>query len=61
VLHGFVRQRPISWPLRGAFAAAAFAMAVPQLTVQYAAVAFAVGLYLFLLREARQTDPAWSS
>jgi TRAP-type uncharacterized transport system fused permease subunit len=61
VLHGYVRQRPISWPLRGAFALAALAMAVPQLAVQYAAAAAAVGLYFLLRRDTRQTTPVTPS
>jgi len=56
VLHGYVRQRPISWAIRAAFAVAAFAMAVPHLAVQYAAAACAVGLYWLLQR----SDPAMS-
>jgi TRAP-type uncharacterized transport system fused permease subunit len=59
VLHGYVGQRPIGVPLRGAFALAALAMAVPNLMVQYSAMAVAAGLYLFLAR-AEQADPALS-
>jgi TRAP transporter 4TM/12TM fusion protein len=50
VLHGYVRQRPIPWGLRGVFALAALAMAVPNLAVQYGAIACSAGLYLALLR-----------
>jgi len=50
VLHGYVRQRPISWGLRGVFALAALVMAVPNLAVQYGAIACSAGLYLALLR-----------
>jgi TRAP transporter 4TM/12TM fusion protein len=61
VLHGFVRQRPIPWQLRGAFALAAFVMAVPQFAAQYAAMAAAIGLYLLLLRASQQTNPVGPS
>jgi TRAP transporter 4TM/12TM fusion protein len=57
-LHGYVRQRSVSWWLRGVFALAAIAMAVPHPAVQYAAIAVAVGLYLLLLRDTRQAEPA---
>jgi len=56
VLHGYVRQRPIPWWQRGAFVLAAIAMAVPHPMVQYAAIAVAVGLYLYLRRESLQAD-----
>ena len=59
VLHGFIRKRPISLLTRGIFALAAFAMAVPRPAIQYAAIAAAAGLYLFLLK-AEQPDPAYS-
>lgn len=52
VLHGFIRQRLLSWPLRGLFALAALAMAAPHPAVQYSAVAAALGLYLNLRRDA---------
>jgi TRAP transporter 4TM/12TM fusion protein len=54
VLHGHVRKRPIPLPLRGALVLAALAMAVPQLAVQYAAVAATAGLYLLLLRDTQR-------
>jgi TRAP-type uncharacterized transport system fused permease subunit len=54
VLHGYVRHRPIQLALRGVFALAALAMAVPRPEIQYAAVAVAVIVYLLLWRgEAR--------
>jgi TRAP-type uncharacterized transport system fused permease subunit len=56
VLHGHIRQRPLAWWLRGFFALAALAMAVPQLAVQYAAAAAAIALFLFLRRDARQAE-----
>ena len=59
VLHGFVRKRPIPLALRGVFALAAVAMAIPHPAVQYIAVAVAGCLYLLLLR-GEQRDPAWS-
>jgi TRAP transporter 4TM/12TM fusion protein len=59
VLHGYVRKRRMSMPMRGAFALAALAMAVPQPALQYSAVAAAAGFYIFLLRQTR-SDPAWS-
>jgi TRAP transporter 4TM/12TM fusion protein len=59
VLHGYVRKRRISLLTRGAFALAAFAMAVPKPAIQYAAILAAAGLYLFLLK-AEQPDPAYS-
>lgn len=52
VLHGFVRQRPMAWPLRGLFALLALAMAVPHPAMQYGAVVLAAGLYLILRRDA---------
>jgi TRAP transporter 4TM/12TM fusion protein len=60
VLHGYVRQRPLSWLIRGAFALAALAMAVPQPAIQYAAAAAAIGLYLVLRRDAEPAQAAWS-
>lgn len=59
VLHGFVRKRPIPLVLRGVFALTAVAMVIPQMAVQYIAIAVAGTLYFFLLR-AEQRDPAWS-
>jgi TRAP-type uncharacterized transport system fused permease subunit len=59
VLHGFIRKRPIPAAVRGIFAVAALAMAIPHPAIQYGAVAFAAGLYFFLLR-TEQRDPAWS-
>jgi TRAP transporter 4TM/12TM fusion protein len=56
VLHGYIQQHPIPWWLRSVFAFAALAMAVPQLAVQYTAVAAVTGLYLMLRRDARQTE-----
>lgn len=53
VLHGYVRRRPIMLPLRGVFALAALAMAIPHPAIQYAALATAVGMYLVLLKGAR--------
>lgn len=55
-LHGFVRQRAMAWPLRGALALLAVAMAVPHPAVQYGAVAAAGGLYLILRREAATAE-----
>ncbi|MGB9274917.1 MAG: hypothetical protein WCC08_06745, partial [Terrimicrobiaceae bacterium] len=48
VLHGYVRQRPMSWLARGAFAVAALTMAVPNPVAQYAAIACAALLYWVL-------------
>jgi TRAP transporter 4TM/12TM fusion protein len=48
VLHGYVRQRPMSWLARGAFALAALTMAVPNPVAQYAAIACAALLYWVL-------------
>jgi TRAP transporter 4TM/12TM fusion protein len=56
VLHGFVRQQPIPLALRGVFLLLAFAMAVPRLPVQYAAMAAAIGLYVVLMRAARSME-----
>ncbi len=50
VLHGYVRRRPITLPLRLVLALAALAMAVPHPAVQYAALAMTIGLYLMLRR-----------
>ena len=43
-------------PLSTGLARPALAMAVPQLAVQYAAAAAAIGLYLFLRHDARQAE-----
>jgi TRAP transporter 4TM/12TM fusion protein len=59
VLHGYVRKRPISALTRGAFALAAFAMAVPRPAVQYGAIVAAGVLYYVLLR-TEQPNPAFS-
>jgi TRAP transporter 4TM/12TM fusion protein len=58
VLHGYVRRRPIPLPMRGGFALAALAMAIPRPWIQFAAVAVAASLYLLLARE--QLNPGWS-
>jgi TRAP-type uncharacterized transport system fused permease subunit len=59
VLHGYIGRHAMSWPMRGAFAVAAFAMAVPQAAVQYAAAAAAIGVYVLLRRDADRDAPAW--
>lgn len=56
VLHGHVRQRPLAWWLRGAFALAALAMAVPRPAIQYGAAVAAVALFLILRRDARAAE-----
>ena len=53
VLHGYVRERPMSAAIRGVFALVALAMAVPWAALQYAAIAAAAGLYFYLLRGER--------
>jgi hypothetical protein len=56
-LHGYVRRNRIPILLRGAFVLAALCMGWPQPVTQYAAVAAAGGLFLFLLRST-ETSPA---
>ena len=56
VLHGHVRQRSIGWWLRGLFALAALAMAVPRPAIQYGAAAAAIALFLILRRDARAAE-----
>jgi len=55
-LHGFIRQRPMAWLLRGTLVLLAVAMAVPHPAVQYGAVAAAIGLYLILRRDANAAE-----
>jgi len=59
-LHGYVRRRPLPLALRAAFVVLAVLMGIPNLTLQYGAVAAATALFLVMLRAARahEAQPA---
>ena len=56
VLHGYVRRRALPLAVRGVFIVLAVAMAIPQLALQYGAVAMALALFLVFFRAARAAE-----
>jgi TRAP-type uncharacterized transport system fused permease subunit len=60
VLHGYVGRTQIPWWVRLAMAVAALAMGLPHLPVQYAALAVAAALFLWMWRSGAAATVAAS-